>query len=279
MSYTITPDGFIHIHSPDISFDKPVIKSLLEQYNNALILSYNARKLLTYIPETITKLKIALENNNDNSLDNLPHLLKELYITIYSDEYYNISLDNLPVNLEILEITSAHFNQSMDYLPSGLKKLSLRSMKFNQPLNNLPSNLESLSLLTTYNKYIHVRDNVATKYEHNLLCLPVSIKNIKIDKHYLETTNIYIFKKRYPLAKIDIDDYEYFIVCKFLMFSVAIIVLSPVIGILLGVISVIITVCLSTIVGVALIVVCGCSVIIISNWIKDKMYVYFLHKK
>jgi hypothetical protein len=79
----------------------------------------------------------------NQSIDNLPTMLEELYIDCNS---FNQPIDYLPVNIRILQIKCYSFNQSLDNLPPNLEILNLRSDEFNQSLDNLPSNLKSIFL-------------------------------------------------------------------------------------------------------------------------------------
>jgi hypothetical protein len=123
--FSITSNNYLKISSSDISFEDKDIKSLLERCNYKLILFGDTCKLLDKIPSTITSLIIALSNYDKIKLDNLPSSIKELYITneCATDDTtcFNIELNNLPPNLEVLEINSLLYNQSIDNLPYSIK--------------------------------------------------------------------------------------------------------------------------------------------------------------
>lgn len=123
--FSITTNNYLKISSSDISFEDKDIKSLLERCNYKLILFGDTCKLLDKIPSTITSLIIALSNYDKIKLDNLPSSIKELYITneCATDDTtcFNIELNNLPPNLEVLEINSLLYNQSIDNLPYSIK--------------------------------------------------------------------------------------------------------------------------------------------------------------
>lgn len=197
---SITEDGYIVIYSPDISFDDPFIKSLLERYNGSLIIANGAKPLFKYIPDTIKKLRLEFEDYSDIKLNNLYNSLKELYISIF-DLYrtdFNKPINNLPLELENLNIESETFNQSLDYLPQGLKHLSIKGLLFNKPVNNLPSSLEYIELNTFRNRrYI-------LNYNYDLLSLPENIKHIKVHERYLKFNSVELLKERYPLANLEI---------------------------------------------------------------------------
>ncbi len=85
----------------------------------------------------------------------------------------NSSIDNLPLGLELLKITSDIFNQPINNLPPGLKSLILESVcLFQQPLNNLPHGLEYFNFDLGYYNGIY---NGISVYKQTLEHLPNSI--------------------------------------------------------------------------------------------------------
>ena len=81
----------------------------------------------------------------------------------------NSSIDNLPLGLELLKITSDIFNQPINNLPPGLKSLILESVcLFQQPLINLPHGLEYFNFDLGYYNGLSV-------YKQTLEHLPNSI--------------------------------------------------------------------------------------------------------
>ena len=145
--YSITKNNYLKISNSSVSFDDPIIKELLEQSDNKLILECDTINLLDKIPHTITILMLALYHYENVSLNNLPSSIKELYITSeYCDmdrkRDFDSSIDNLPPQLETLVIDSVKFNHSLDYLPITLKTLKIKSYLFDKSLDNLPPNLE-----------------------------------------------------------------------------------------------------------------------------------------
>lgn len=204
--YSITKNNYLKISNSSISFDDPIIKQLLEQCDNKLILARDTINLLDKIPHTITKLMLALDHYKNVSINNLPSSIKELYITSeYCDmdrkQDFDSSIDNLPPQLETLVIDSVKFNHSIDYLPITLKTLKIKSYSFNQSLDNLPSNLEHLELLKDYYSNYIPKKIVFTE---NLNNLPTALTKLMISIDYTINTDIEQFKSARPELHIDI---------------------------------------------------------------------------
>lgn len=191
----ITSNKFVRINYEDISLDEPIVKYYLMLYKS-LMLSENTNNLYEHIPDYIIKLSLNLIDYRNLNFNKLHVNLKELYILAeanrsYGDGDFDKSLDNLPLNLEILCIQSARFNQSIDNLPSGLKKLCIQSDCFNQSLDNLPSSLEYLQLTKYINKHIQC--------EFDFNNLPINLKTLCI----LYDINQYaMLHNRYPKLTI-----------------------------------------------------------------------------
>lgn len=208
--FSITTNNYLKIRSNEISFEDKDIKYLLERCSYKLILWCETDKLLNKIPSTITSLIIALSSYDKIKLDNLPSSIKELYITneCCTDDTtcFNIELNNLPPNLEILEIDSLIYNQSIDNLPYSLKTLKINSNCFTNSLDNLPPNLECFELthfITCCSNHI-----LQIKFDGSLYNLPHTLTKLNIPIDYAKNTDIELFKKDRPNLNIEIKEYN-----------------------------------------------------------------------
>lgn len=151
---------------------------------------------LSWLPNSIKCIKIFSAKFNIN-IDNLPQYLEKLYIfpwcpfnkpidnlpqtlkVLCLPHNFNQNLDSLPVNLEILEITTQNyaFNYEINKLPRGLKTLSLNP-EFDKNLDNLPPNLEKLILSPIYSKFDMYIDN-----------LPIYLVSLTIDGYFNKPIN------------------------------------------------------------------------------------------
>lgn len=102
--------------------------------------------------------------NNPNQDENTYSEPKLKFLYIYSN-YFNQSVDNLPVTLETLVIHSKKFNKSIDYLPPSLKSLVLICPNFYESIDNLPYGLEFLGI---NNKNFHIHNNGIENILYNL---------------------------------------------------------------------------------------------------------------
>jgi hypothetical protein len=76
---------------------------------------------LDNLPEHIIEIGLQFKNKYEHKLDNLPPKLKLLEIN-YRNNYFDIILDHLPQNLQILQITSTvGFLHEFDNLPNNLR--------------------------------------------------------------------------------------------------------------------------------------------------------------
>lgn len=208
--FSITTNNYLKISSNEISFEDKDIKNLLERCNNKLILWAKTDKLLNNIPSTITSLIIALNNYDKIKLDNLPSSIKELYITneCCTDDTtcFNIELNNLPPNLEVLVIDSLQYNQSIDNLPYSLKTLKINSNCFTNSLDNLPPNLECFEL--THFITCCSNHTLQIKFDGSLYNLPYTLTKLDIPTDYINNTDIELFKKDRPNLNIEIKEYR-----------------------------------------------------------------------
>lgn len=209
--YSISMSNCLNICDSNINFDDEEIKYLLTRYDNNLMLSFDTNKLLNKLPQFINKLILCLSDYDNVKIDNLPPNIKEL--CILSDNcnictYFNNTIDNLPLILEILVIDSLMFDKSIDYLPISLKKLVIKSYNFNQSLDNLPPNLEFLeiNLHPIYSYYID--------YQYSLYNLPLSIKTLKISSKFIIHTDMDKFKNDRPGIEIEIFNHNKIIIQK-----------------------------------------------------------------
>lgn len=213
----------------ELNFAGSNIKSLIicsldhEKYMNQY-LNNNENKIinLNNLPLSLESLEIANSykelNLDPQVFKNLPPNLKKL--KLYSCD--DITLDNLPNSLEILDISCFSNQQNiLDYLPTSLKILNIKITKVYKSVQNnangnsdlevdknnnkinfdsLPSGLESLKIFT--------------KYDDELNCLPTGLKILYLPSEY--TKEIKNLPKNLEELKIPLK-YEYlnsFNVCK-----------------------------------------------------------------
>lgn len=137
-------------------------------------------------------------------LNNLPYLLKKLKLI-----NIDVKLDNLPCNLEVLELHCIMTN-SLDYLPEGLKTLVLYN--YNGKIMDLPVGLENLFLMNEYYGNLYnlpyglkfIRLN-AHSYVPNIK-LPKNIKCVNFNDENNELRRMFI--KLYPKVTYNDDNYE-----------------------------------------------------------------------
>ena len=153
-------------------FNEPIDDyiEIIEKYDS-IHFGNSFNQKIDNLPKNIKKIRLGHRFNQ--SLDNLPPNLEELYLSIK----FNLPVNNLPKTLKILvfELFS-FFNHEIDNLPPNLKKLEL-GFSFNKPVDFLPISLECLTFRNV-------------NYPHDLLNLPLSLKELKISKKY--KGNVYI---------------------------------------------------------------------------------------
>lgn len=142
------------------------IKKLNLQFN------FNC-EILKYLPEDLEHL-IIFNNLNEikTELNNLPTKLKELVLIKIS---YNLSLDYLPLSLEkLVLLLNNEYNHSFDNLPSNLNYLEICFYVFIDEkilsLNNLPEKIQHIKLRKPNGFIIN-------KYPSNLKLLELCSKN------------------------------------------------------------------------------------------------------
>lgn len=105
-----------------------------------LYLNYSFNQELLNLPESLEYLE--LTGAFDQLLDFLPNSVKEIHIVHKPGpdgepllSCFNQPLNNLPENLEVLELDCMDFNHPLDNLPEKLKclKLNLYAFKYNIP--------------------------------------------------------------------------------------------------------------------------------------------------
>lgn len=132
---------------------------------------------------------------NDNviiSYDSLPPALTHLVT------YGSAPVDNLPLSLTHLFITSPYFFRSLDNLPLSLRHLILPG-SYNKPLANLPPNLTHL---TTGVKFNYPLDSLPPSLTHLLLNLSFShpVDNLPGSLTFLSMKRCEYFK--HPLDRL-----------------------------------------------------------------------------
>jgi hypothetical protein len=100
---------------------------------NQITLSFTRLKNLKYL---------VFNKDYDQKLDNLPYNLEQLDI----HGNFNQTINNLPTNLKVLSIEGVDFNHSIDFLPSKLEFLSITVDDFNKSIDNLPISLKEIKL-------------------------------------------------------------------------------------------------------------------------------------
>jgi len=100
-----------------------------------LYLNYSFNKKLLNLPESLEYLELSGAFNQ--SLDFLPNSVKEIHIVHKPGpdgepllSCFNQPLNNLPENLEVLELDCMDFNHPLDNLPKKLKRLELNLYAF-----------------------------------------------------------------------------------------------------------------------------------------------------
>lgn len=135
--------------------------------------------------ETLPKIKIVFGKNFNDSLENLPKNLEEL--DMYECEYYQ-KLENLPVSLKKLKVG---FGEGLSFLPVNLKKLKIKELD-NKDLLNLPIHLENLNIEKFYVS------------EDETIIFPKNLKKLKI-----RFSSLYNKKINFPdtLEKLHLNSY------------------------------------------------------------------------
>lgn len=200
---SITSNNFIRICNKDISYDNPFVKELLEEFNT-LMLSYDTQSLYNNIPECITKLALEFEDYTNITVSKLHSGIKELYILgeacpLTNPKCFTNIIENLPSGLEILYIQSELFNQPLINLPHGLKRLIILSNTFNQSLCNLPSSLEYLEITIYLSSY-----GYDESYRYSMYNLPLNLKTLIINEHYMKNTDGNVMKMLYPEMNVSV---------------------------------------------------------------------------
>uniref|UniRef100_A0A6C0HKV1 Uncharacterized protein n=1 Tax=viral metagenome TaxID=1070528 RepID=A0A6C0HKV1_9ZZZZ len=135
---------------------------------------YTCKEYCGYLDSLPPNLEILdIKTNYNKPLDNLPKLLKKLYIC---SSIFNQPLNNLPgvENIDIINtrqtlrkknLLENRKNEKVIY--SGLEMLSMFTIKFNQPLDNLPPTL----------KYLYINGNI---FNHPVNNLPFNLLTLYI---------------------------------------------------------------------------------------------------
>jgi hypothetical protein len=132
-----------------------------------------------------------LLNYNLNIIKTFPKSLKEVIFN-YN---YNYPLDNLPNNLEILNLKNSNFNYTVDNLPNNLVVLNLGN-NFNNNVNFLPSSLRILTLGISFNKSIDnlpmnlVKLKIEGRFDLSIDNLPNNLKYLVFNNNYNLDINI-----------------------------------------------------------------------------------------
>lgn len=178
----------------------------------------NLDNITEFLPDTLEVFILNYRYFDNPLLLNCSHLK---YLSITS-EYFNQSLDNLPIFLETLIIESKYFNQNIDYLPVTLKTLFLLSTHFYKSLEHLPQNLNFLviskRLETTHNLpkklklLIHNSNNIIDN--NDIYIIPFNFNYFTNYINYsLYKTLFYIYKvylsEKKPIVYKYVDDLYY----------------------------------------------------------------------
>ena len=137
-----------------------------------------------YFPSWIKKLMIKKYNHK---LDNLPENLEKLDI-MFCGNKCEIDLYDLPESLEHLQMYN--YKETINYLPKNIKILSL-SGEYSNNFSNIPNNLKNLWLLNTNHIAVNLDSlpsNIENLYLKNydipLYNLPNNLKRLSIECHY-----------------------------------------------------------------------------------------------
>ena len=165
---------------------------LLKEYNyNSLIYLQSTGNYEGVIPDNILELisqhdVLVIDYYYNVTLDNLPNNVK--LINIGTINYYKHALNNLPTNLEHLIFKTGYY-ELLDYLPIALKTLIITGY-CNMPLHNLPPSLKVLSVGGRYNQpFINLPAGLESLtlsefYQVELQSLPHNLKELYIGSDY-----------------------------------------------------------------------------------------------
>jgi len=128
-------------------YNKPI--DYLQYGIKRLYLNYEFDQELLNLPESLEYLEIKGKFNK--SLDFLPKSVKEIHIRTFFGadgepilSHFNQPLNNLPENLEVLELECLEFNNSLDNLPKKLKCFTYYFYSFDFSLYSIPERLKSI---------------------------------------------------------------------------------------------------------------------------------------
>jgi len=121
-------------------------------------------------------------------LENLPRRLRRLRLDITLKK----SLDNLPIQLKVLDLSNACYNFSLDNLPNSITYLNLNNIYFDQCLDNLPAMLKVLKLGNNFNRELNnlprkikkVLIPVNGRFDKEIKNIPKSLLKITVPKKY-----------------------------------------------------------------------------------------------
>ncbi len=162
------------------------------------------------LPLDLESLEIArdcIEIKLDTKLiQNLPSKLKKLKL----HSCKNVSLDNLPNTLEILDISCFSYQTNLlDYLPASLKSLNIKLNRDLKSEFNIRSGLESESNMELgFNLLPSGLENlkIIGKFDGELNCLPMGLKILHLPSNY--TNDIKNIPKNLQELKIPLE-YKY----------------------------------------------------------------------
>lgn len=150
--------------------------------------------------------KIRFRDDFNESIDNLPSSLEELEFS--PNSIFNKSVDNLPCTLKKITF-GKHFNIPINNLPQNLEYLNIQSEYFSVELKNIPPGLKYLFFNSnpkySYEKKIEglpeglIEITYPFEYPFEINNLPNSVKIIRISNIY---KYVYELKLMYPNKKI-----------------------------------------------------------------------------
>lgn len=166
--------------------------NILENYNYESLIYLNSAEIYEgIIPDNILEIisrydALIIGNYYNVKLDNLPLNVK--LINICTQNYYKHPLNNLPSNLEHI-IFNTRYQHMLDFLPNGLKTLEINGY-CDMSLFNLPPYLKTLSVGGRYNQpFRNLPDELeililSDFYQVKLQFLPPKLKSLYIGSDY-----------------------------------------------------------------------------------------------
>jgi hypothetical protein len=185
--YAITKNGYVLINDNDYDYSQDIIVIELMKKYKKVVVGDAFNQSIDFLPNGITYLRLGRRFNKP--IMNLPQTLKHLIIGAIGIAYcdFNQSLDNLPEDIETLElIRNSKFDKYINNLPFGLKHLHFNCTNFNYPINNLPEGLETLVVRNFNNLTLN---NLPSNLKSVQITSNLSKDNAKLLKEYINNSH------------------------------------------------------------------------------------------